>query len=83
MAVNKLSANLMSLGAIDFGIIVDGAVVIIENCARKLHEAQETHGRSLSRQERIDIIGRHPRKCESRCSSGNSLSSLFISRFSR
>ena len=56
MVINKLSANLMSLGAIDFGIIVDGAVVIVENCARKLSEAQETHGRSLNQRERIDII---------------------------
>jgi len=56
MAINKLSANLMSLGAIDFGIIVDGAVVIIENCARKLNEAQETHGRTLNQKERVAII---------------------------
>ncbi|MFH0825589.1 MAG: CusA/CzcA family heavy metal efflux RND transporter, partial [Pseudomonadota bacterium] len=56
MAINKLSANLMSLGAIDFGIIVDGAVVIIENCTRKLNEAQEEHGRTLNEEQRIDII---------------------------
>jgi len=56
MVQNKLSANLMSLGAIDFGIIVDGAVVIVENCARKLTEAQQNATRLLSNKERIGII---------------------------
>jgi heavy metal efflux system protein len=56
MAAGKLSANLMSLGAIDFGIIVDGAVVIVENCARKLSEAQNSAGRRLERSESINII---------------------------
>ena len=36
MVTNKVSANLMSLGALDFGIIIDGAVVIVENCVRRL-----------------------------------------------
>ena len=40
MVESKVSANLMSLGAIDFGIIVDGAVIIVENCLRLLAEAQ-------------------------------------------
>ena len=48
MVVNKLTANLMSLGAIDFGIIVDGAVVIVENCARQLTEMRQELGRPLS-----------------------------------
>ncbi|MEW6530505.1 MAG: CusA/CzcA family heavy metal efflux RND transporter [Thermodesulfobacteriota bacterium] len=56
MVVGKLTANLMSLGAIDFGIIVDGAVVIVENCARKLRDAQEGLSRPLSHDERIDIV---------------------------
>jgi cobalt-zinc-cadmium resistance protein CzcA len=56
MVTNKLSANLMSLGAIDFGIIVDGAVVIVENCARKVAEAREALGRAPTRSERVDII---------------------------
>ncbi|MFA6220762.1 MAG: CusA/CzcA family heavy metal efflux RND transporter [Desulfomonilaceae bacterium] len=56
MVQSKLSANLMSLGAIDFGIIVDGAVVIVENCARKLTEAQQNATRLLSNKERISII---------------------------
>lgn len=56
MVANKLSANLMSLGAIDFGIIVDGAVVIVENCARKLTEAQQLQANPLTRKERIHLI---------------------------
>ena len=42
MKINCISGNLMSLGAIDFGIIVDGAVVLIENSLRKLHERQHS-----------------------------------------
>ncbi len=56
MVSNRLSANLMSLGAIDFGIIVDGAVVIVENCARKVAEARRVLDRPLTAGERIDII---------------------------
>lgn len=51
MAEQKISANLMSLGALDFGIIVDGAVVIVENCIRRLAEAQHLKGRLLTRSE--------------------------------
>ncbi|PTT70332.1 CusA/CzcA family heavy metal efflux RND transporter, partial [Pseudomonas sp. HMWF007] len=53
MFSNKVSANLMSLGALDFGIIVDGAVVIVENTLRRLAHAQQHHGRLLSRAERF------------------------------
>jgi heavy metal efflux system protein len=53
MASAKVSANLMSLGALDFGIIVDGAVVIVENCIRRLAHAQTLAGRSLTRAERF------------------------------
>ncbi|MGC8658174.1 MAG: efflux RND transporter permease subunit [Desulfomonilaceae bacterium] len=56
MVTGKLTANLMSLGAIDFGIIVDGAVVIVENCSRKLGEARKALGRALTQTERIDVI---------------------------
>ena len=52
MFTNKVSANLMSLGALDFGIIVDGAVVIVENAIRRLAHAQHRHGRLLTRSER-------------------------------
>jgi cobalt-zinc-cadmium resistance protein CzcA len=48
-----VSANLMSLGALDFGIIIDGAVVIVENCIRRLGLAQQAAGRLLTREERF------------------------------
>ncbi|SJM90957.1 efflux RND transporter permease subunit [Crenothrix polyspora] len=51
MVTYQVSANLMSLGALDFGIIIDGAVVIVENCVRRLAHAQTHHGRSLTRSE--------------------------------
>ena len=53
MVANRVSANLMSLGALDFGIIVDGAVVIVENCVRRLAHAQAAAGRLLTREERL------------------------------
>lgn len=56
MAQQHISANLMSLGALDFGIIVDGAVVIVENCIRRLAEAQQLQGRLLIRQERFKEV---------------------------
>ncbi len=46
-----ISGNLMSLGAIDFGLIVDGAVVMIENAVRRVAEARERAGRTLTRHE--------------------------------
>jgi cobalt-zinc-cadmium resistance protein CzcA len=48
-----VSANLMSLGALDFGIIIDGAVVIVENCIRRLGLAHTAAGRDLTREERF------------------------------
>ncbi len=48
-----ISGNLMSLGAIDFGLIVDGAVIIVENCLRLLAEKQHELGRMLTLQERL------------------------------
>ncbi|ULT71731.1 CusA/CzcA family heavy metal efflux RND transporter [Pseudomonas sp. BC42] len=56
MFSNKVSANLMSLGALDFGIIVDGAVVIVENAIRRLAHAQQHHGRMLTRSERLHEV---------------------------
>jgi len=47
-----ISANLMSLGAIDFGLIVDAAVIIVENCVRRLAEKRRELGRTLSGDER-------------------------------
>ena len=46
----------MSLGALDFGIIVDGAVIIVENCIRRLSEEQHRLGRLLMRAERMEIV---------------------------
>ncbi|SPZ05026.1 heavy metal efflux pump CzcA [Pseudomonas luteola] len=56
MFANKVSANLMSLGALDFGVIVDGAVVIVENSIRRLAHAQHHHGRILTRSERFHEV---------------------------
>jgi len=52
----KISANLMSLGAIDFGIIVDGAVIIVENCIRRLAEEQQRRKRRLALGERFEVV---------------------------
>jgi cobalt-zinc-cadmium resistance protein CzcA len=56
MVENRVSANLMSLGAIDFGIIIDGAVIIVENCLRLLAEEQKRRGRLLDSKERFEAI---------------------------
>ena len=56
MVVEGVSANLMSLGALDFGLIVDGAVIIVENCLRRLAIAQHDQGRLLSREERFAVV---------------------------
>jgi len=53
MVENRVSGNLMSLGALDFGLIVDGAVIIVENCLRRLGETQNRLGRILTRDERF------------------------------
>ncbi|MBB4100717.1 efflux RND transporter permease subunit [Sphingomonas kyeonggiensis] len=50
----RVSGNLMSLGALDFGLIVDGAVIIVENALRRLAERQEHEGRLLTRPERME-----------------------------
>ena len=56
MVQGKVSGNLMSLGALDFGIIVDGAVIIVENCIRRLAEEQHRLGRLLTRPERFALV---------------------------
>ncbi|OQY98194.1 MAG: CusA/CzcA family heavy metal efflux RND transporter [Candidatus Brocadia sp. UTAMX2] len=56
MVSNKVSASLMSLGALDFGIIVDGAVIIVENCIRRLSEEQHRLGRLLTHSERFEVV---------------------------
>ena len=56
MASNKVSGNLMSLGAIDFGLIVDGAVIVVENTLRRLGLAQQRLGRLLTIEERLNEV---------------------------
>jgi cobalt-zinc-cadmium resistance protein CzcA len=51
-----ISGNLMSLGAIDFGIIVDGAVIMVENCVRRLSETRAMLGRTLTKEEHAAVI---------------------------
>jgi len=56
MVETKVSANLMSLGALDFGLIVDGAVIIVENCILRLAAQQHHHGRLLTLEERFQTV---------------------------
>lgn len=49
-----VSGNLMSLGALDFGLIVDGAVIIVENCLRRFGQVQQALGRELTKDERLE-----------------------------
>jgi cobalt-zinc-cadmium resistance protein CzcA len=58
MVQNEISANLMSLGALDFGLIVDGAVIIVENSIRRLGLAQAQATNRLSLHDRLDIVRR-------------------------
>lgn len=58
MVRTGVSGNLMSLGALDFGLIVDGAVIIVENCLRRFAEAQQQQGRLLTREERFSLAAR-------------------------
>jgi len=55
MVTNKVSGNLMSLGALDFGLIVDGAVIIIENCLRRFGHEQHRLARLLTKPERFAL----------------------------
>jgi cobalt-zinc-cadmium resistance protein CzcA len=56
MIETRVGANLMSLGALDFGLIVDGAVIIVENCMRRLAERQRHLGRLLATDERLHEV---------------------------
>jgi cobalt-zinc-cadmium resistance protein CzcA len=56
MVETKVSANLMSLGALDFGLIVDGAVIIVENCILRLATRQHHVGRLLTTSERLESV---------------------------
>lgn len=56
MVQSKISANLMSLGALDFGLIVDGAVIIVENTLRRIAQSQHELGRKLALEERLATV---------------------------
>lgn len=56
MVTNQISANLMSLGALDFGLIVDSAVIIVENCVKHLGVQQHEYQRNLTLEERLKVI---------------------------
>ncbi|MDF5828700.1 CusA/CzcA family heavy metal efflux RND transporter [Pseudomonas aeruginosa] len=81
MVGNRVSANLMSLGALDFGIIVDGAVVIVENAIRRLAHAQAHHGRQLTRAERFHEVFAASRRRAGRWSSARSSSVVYLPIF--
>ncbi|EZP72130.1 Cation transporter [Sphingomonas paucimobilis] len=57
-----VSANLMSLGALDFGLIVDGAVIIVENALRRIAERQHHHGPPLKLDERLAVVAQAARE---------------------
>jgi len=57
-----VSANLMSLGALDFGLIVDGAVIIVENALRRIAERQHHSGRTLDLNERLSVVAQAARE---------------------
>ncbi len=56
MVQGRLSANLMSLGALDFGLIVDGAVILVENCIKRFSEAEKRLSRSITKEERLELV---------------------------
>src|SRR5690606_21264065 len=56
MVRGGVSGNLMSLGALDFGLIVDGAVIIVENCLRRLAGIQQRTGRAASGTQRLETV---------------------------
>ena len=62
MLKGGISANLMSLGALDFGLIVDGAVIITENSLRHLAERQHAAGRALNKPERLRVVAESARE---------------------
>jgi cobalt-zinc-cadmium resistance protein CzcA len=73
MVETRTSGNLMSLGAIDFGLIVDGAVIIVENCLRLLAEEQRTRGRALTTPERLAVVFRASKQVRSATAFGEAI----------
>jgi len=62
MLEGKISANLMSLGALDFGLIVDGAIIIAENSLRHLSDRRQALGRTLTASERLETVAESARE---------------------
>src|SRR6185369_1374550 len=62
MVEGRISGNLMSLGALDFGLIVDGAVIIVENALRRLGERQHEAGAQLPLKERLAVVSASARE---------------------
>lgn len=56
MATTRVSANLLSFGAVDLGLLADGAIVLAENSIKRLAHAQSRHGRPLTRSERLHEV---------------------------
>ena len=56
MVSNQVSANLMSLGALDFGLIVDGAVIIVENCLRRLSQEARARNTLMPLKDRLALV---------------------------
>ena len=83
MVQGRISGNLMSLGAIDFGLIIDGAVVMVENIIRHLAEKQHKLNAAHRRRNARTKCWSAPRKSPARCSSASSSSRWSISRSSR
>ncbi len=73
MVQTRTSGNLMSLGAIDFGLIVDGAVIIVENCLRHLAARQRELGRVLTLRERLDVVYRASRQVRTATAFGEAI----------
>jgi cobalt-zinc-cadmium resistance protein CzcA len=73
MVQTRTSGNLMSLGAIDFGLIVDGAVIIVENCLRLLAEEQKALGRPLTTAERLGAVFRASKQVRSATAFGEAI----------
>jgi cobalt-zinc-cadmium resistance protein CzcA len=73
MAGAGTSVNLMSLGAVDFGLIVDGAVIIVENCLKRLSERQRELGRPLDVRERVEVVYEASRQVRSATAFGEAI----------
>ncbi len=73
MVESRISGNLMSLGAIDFGLVVDGSVIVVENCLRVLAERRHALGRTLSLRERLDAVYAAARQVRSATAFGEAI----------